>query len=241
MDKNKKTVNLQQKNLGIKPLTMKEISDACPIDNRETRGKKVGQEISDGLAFIRKYPKSVSIFGSAKLDKDNLYYEKARSLAKKIVQETGYAVTSGGGPGIMEGANRGASEGGGDSLGLGIELPYEQRINPYVTDSFEFYYFFTRKVSLAFSAEAYIYFPGGLGTLDEFFEIVTLVQTGKIQKVPIILVGDEYWKPIDTLIREHLLEKFGTIDEEDVELYTITEDEDEIIKIIESAPLRKED
>lgn len=241
MDINKKIVNLPQKNLGIKPLTMKEVVDACPIDNKTTRGGKVGRELSEGLAFIRKYPKSVSFFGSAKLDEGSEYSEKARSLAKKIVEETGYAIASGGGPGIMEGVNKGAKEGGGDSLGLGIELPNEQRINPYVTDSYEFYYFFTRKVSLAFSAEAYIYFPGGFGTLDEFFEILTLVQTKKIQKVPIILVGNEYWKPIDKLMREHLLEKFKTIDKEDLDLYTITEDEDEIVEIIKKAPLRKED
>jgi uncharacterized protein (TIGR00730 family) len=231
----------KEKTVNGHPLTMSEVVNACIIDDRPTRGRKVGREISDGLAFIREHPKSVTIFGSSKLGPENIYYSKAENLAKKIVEETGYAVTTGGGPGIMEGANKGAKEAGGHSLGLGIELPREQEFNSYVTEQFEFHYFFTRKVGLAFSAEVYIFFPGGFGTLDEFFEIITLVQNKKIQKVPIILVGNEFWEPLDKIIREHLFEKFGTIGENDSKLYTMTEDEDKILEIIKKAPLRKED
>jgi uncharacterized protein (TIGR00730 family) len=236
----KKKVNLPSRDLRVRPLTFKEMREVCVPKDLASRDLKINKEIIDGLEFVKKHPKSVTFFGSARFKKDNPYYQKARKLAKKIVKETGYAVVTGGGPGIMEGGNMGASEAKGESLGLTIELPTEQRINPYVTDSISFYYFFTRKLSLAFSAEAYIYFPGGFGTLDEFFEILTLVQTGKIERVPIVLVGENYWKPIEKLLREQLKEKFKTIDEGDLNLFTITEDEDQIIDIIKSAPLRKE-
>lgn len=238
----KKTVNVPSKELNITPLTAEEVQDACQIsDPSSPRGLRVNQEISGGLDFIKKYPRSVTFFGSARFKEGTKYYEKARSIARKIVEKTGHTIVTGGGPGIMEGGNRGAQEGGGNSLGLGIELPTEQRINPYVTDSVLFYYFFTRKVSLAFSAEAYLFFPGGFGTLDEFFEILTLVQTRKIEKVPIILVGKDYWEPINKLIKELLYDKFKTIDKEDLGLYTVTEDEDKIVEIVKNAPLRSTD
>jgi uncharacterized protein (TIGR00730 family) len=114
----------------------------------------------------------------------------------------------------------------------------EQESNPYLTDSLDFYYFFSRKVILSFSAEAYLFFPGGYGTLDEFFEIVTLVQTKKIEKVPIVLVGKKFWKPIDKFIKKTLCDKYSTIGQEDTELYTVTDDENEIIEIIKAAPPR---
>jgi len=241
MKKNgKELINVPQKDLNIKPLTKKEIREAC-IDGNTPRGLRINKEIIDGLNFIRKHPRSVTFFGSSKLKEDNPYYQKAKNLAQKIVKETGYTIVTGGGPGIMEGANKGAREAGGNSLGLGIDLPNQKRLNSHVTDSVEFHYFFTRKVSLAFSAETYLFFPGGYGTLDEFFEILTLVQTKKIEKVPIILVGSEFWNMVDQLLKEHLYEKFKTIDKTDLDLYTITDDEEEIVKIIKNAPLRKED
>lgn len=139
----------------------------------------------------------------------------------------------------MEAANRGAKEAGGRSIGFNIELPKEQNINPYVTESLSFHYFFTRKVSLSFSAEAYIFFPGGLGTMDEFFELATLVQTHKIDKVPIILVGDGYWKTLESFMKNNLLAR-DMIDEEDLDTFTITDDEDKVLSIVKSAPMRKE-
>ena len=137
----------------------------------------------------------------------------------------------------MEAGNRGAHEAGGKSLGLDIQLPHEQNANPYTTDSVSFYYFFSRKVCLSFSAEAYVFFPGGFGTLDEFFEILTLVQTGKITPVPIILFGKSYWKHIDKVIKKLLLKK-KLIDPQDPKLYTITDSIDEAVEIIKQAPIR---
>jgi uncharacterized protein (TIGR00730 family) len=137
----------------------------------------------------------------------------------------------------MEGANKGASEGGGVSAGLTIQLPHEQTINPYLTKHLDFYYFFSRKVCLSFATEAYLFFPGGFGTLDEFFEILTLVQTNKIEKVPIVLVGVEFWNGVNEMMKKELLSR-GAIDPTDLNLYTITDSEDEILQIIRSAPVR---
>jgi uncharacterized protein (TIGR00730 family) len=137
----------------------------------------------------------------------------------------------------MEAANLGGYEAGGNSVGLTIELPKEQTTNDYLTDSVAFHYFFSRKVCLAFSAEAYIFFPGGFGTLDEFTEILTLVQTGKIPKAPLILVGRDYWKPLEEFFRNTLLQK-GAIEEKDLDLYTVTDSQDEIIQIVKEAPIR---
>jgi uncharacterized protein (TIGR00730 family) len=240
-DKNKKRINLKSEDLHLKPLTLKEVHQVCIPKDLAPRDLKINAEIVDGLEFIRKHPRSVTFFGSARFEEGNPYYEKAKNLAGKIVKEIDYTVVTGGGPGIMEAGNRGAFEAKGNSLGITIELPTEQRLNPYVTDSTDFYYFFTRKLTLAFSAETYVYFPGGLGTLDEFFEIMTLIQTGKIARVPIILVGDDFWKPIEKWLDEMLYQKFKTIDKKDLNLFTITEDEDKIIDIIKSAPLREED
>ena len=219
-----------------KPLTIKDIEDSS-----KRRVEQITDEFIKGFAFIRSYPKSVTFFGSSRFNEDNQYYEKARGLAKRISKE-GFAVVTGGGPGIMEAGNRGAFEGGGDnrSIGMNILLPHEQLSNPYVTSGLDFHYFFSRKVILTFSAEAYVYFPGGFGTMDEFFEILTLVQTGKIESVPIILVGTKFWKPLDKFIRKQLLKKFGTINEKDLDLYTITDDDDLVLDIIRKAPLREE-
>ena len=144
----------------------------------------------------------------------------------------GYTIVTGGGGGIMEAANRGAFEAGGKSLGLNIELPFEQDMNPYTTDSLNFRYFFSRKVMLAFGANGYIYFPGGYGTLDELFEIITLIQTRKMEIAPIILVGNDFWGDLDGFIRRQLLEGMHTISQDDHNLYTITEDVDLIKSIM---------
>jgi uncharacterized protein (TIGR00730 family) len=197
----------------------------------------ITKEFSNGFEFIAHYPKSVTFFGGTRFKEDNPYYTKARSLGKKIVEDIGYSVFTGGGPGIMEAANRGAFEAGGNSLGLTIELPEEQASNPYLTKNLGFYYFFSRKVCMTFSAESYIFFPGGIGTLNEFYEILTLIQTHKIEKIPIILVCSDFWNPIDEMMKKELLAR-STIDEEDTKLYTITDNEDEIINIIKEAPIR---
>ena len=230
----KKVVNIPECDLKQKSRTADEI-DAALHD----RAQRIKDEFESGFHAIRQYPKSVTIFGSARFNEGNPHYEKARSLSKKIC-EAGYSVITGGGSGIMEAGNRGTKEACGTSVGLNIELPFDQVINPYVTHGVNFHYFFVRKVALAFSAETYIYFPGGFGTLDEFFEILTLVQTKKIEKIPIILVGVDFWEPLDSFIKETLRDKFNTISNGDTGLYTITDDEDEIIKIIKSAKIYNE-
>lgn len=233
-EKQNKFINLPDAKLSRLPHTRKELLEAS-----KERISRISKEFTAGFEFINHYPKSVTFFGSTRLNKGNKYHEKAIHLAEEI-SKLGYTVVTGGGPGIMEAANHGASNIGGPSLGFNIQLPYEQVLNPYVTKSQSFYYFFSRKVALSFSAEAYLYFPGGYGTMDEFFEILTLVQTNKIPKVPIILVGNEFWKPLDKFIREHLFEKYKTIDKRDFSLYKIIDDEKEILKIIKRAPMRDE-
>lgn len=196
----------------------------------------ISAEFKNAFNFLEKYPKSVTVFGGTHFPETNHYYEKARSLAFNISRKLHYAIITGGGPGIMEAANRGAFEAGGESLGLEIELHPSQNTNPYLTDSIYFHYFFSRKMALAFSAEAYIFFPGGFGTLDEFFEIITIVQTGKVEKVPIILFGSDYWNGVEQFIKDELLSR-GTISAEDLQLYKITDDEEEVIDLIRSAPI----
>ncbi len=178
---------------------------------------KIIAEFVQGFELLRKYDLAASIFGSARAPEDSPYYHEARALGK-LLAESGFAVITGGGGGIMEAANRGAREGGGASVGLNILLPEEQNLNQYVTDSESFHYFFTRKVSLAFASEVYIYFPGGFGTLDEMFEILTLVQTKKIKNLPIILVGRAYWEPLLQFFRTTLLERYQTIDAKDIDI-----------------------
>jgi uncharacterized protein (TIGR00730 family) len=215
-----------------KPVTLLEISEAA-----QKRVTLISKEFTNGFEFVKNYPRSVTFFGSARTKEGETYYEKAKGLAGKIVQELHYSVTTGGGPGIMEAANKGAFEAGGNSLGLTIDLPHEQSTNQYLTDREDFHYFFSRKVCLSFSAEAYIFFPGGFGTLDEFMEILTLVQTNKIPKSPIILVGWFFWSPLEQFFKEVLVEN-KTIDEKDLSLYTISDDEDEILSMIKKAPIR---
>lgn len=218
------------------PLTIQELEA-----NSKRRVAEITTEFRKGFSFIKSHPKSVTFFGSARFDENHPYYQKARRIAKRV-SELGFAVVTGGGPGIMEAGNRGAVDGDGNehSIGVCIRLPHEQITNPYVTDGLDFKYFFSRKVILSFSAEAYVYFPGGFGTMDEFFEILTLVQTGKIERVPIVLVGTDFWGPLEDFIKKTLLEKFHTIHEEDLCLYTITDDEDLVLEIVENAPLRQE-
>jgi len=237
MDKNKKKVNLPQYKIKRPALTVEELhAESCKLPEPDGRLNKINEEFRKGLAFIKQYPRSVTFYGSARFDEESELYKKARNMAYRISKELGYAIVTGGGPGIMEAANRGAYDAGGVSLGLNIELPKEQRVNPYVKESVEFYYFFSRKVALSFSANAYIFFPGGFGTMDEFSEILELVQTGKIPRVPIILVDSAFWRPLDMYFRNTFLNEYKTINTEDTELYKITDDEDEIIKIVVNAP-----
>lgn len=226
--------NNDQNKPEFKTLTFKEINEDI-----ENRVEKISKEFQEGFNFIKDHSKTVTFFGSARTPENEKSYQDAKSLAEKIVKELGYAVVTGGAIGIMEAGNRGAFEVGGESLGLNIKLPREQNMNKYMTDYMEFHYFFSRKVCLSFAAETYIYFPGGFGTLDELFEILTLVQTKKIDPVPIILYGAKYWNNLDKFIKENLLDS-EKISPEDINLYQITEDQDKIIEIIKNSPIRCE-
>ena len=228
----KKRVNVPATQLPIKMLSRADLEEAA-----RKRVLLIDKEFSRGFEFLGKYPKSVTFFGSARLGEHTKDYQHVRGIARRIVEDLGYAVTTGRGPGIMEAANRGAYEAGGNSLGLTIELPHEQSTNPYVTDFVDFFYFFSRKVCMTYSAEAFIYGAGGFGTFDELFEILTLIQTKKIPRVPVILTGSKYWKPIEAVIKKQLLDAYRTIGEEDLKLYTITDDVDEIISIIKGSPV----
>lgn len=195
------------------------------------RVAEISREFTEGFEFLEDFPKSVTFFGSNQFKEDSPYYQSARTLSGRMVKELGYSVVSGGGPGIMEAADRGAFEAGGNSLGLLIKLPHEQPVNAYISKSISFYYFFARKVCLAFGAEVFIFYPGGFGTLDEFFEILTLIQTRKIMNVPLICVGSEYWNSLKELMKAKMLER-GAIKDGDLDLFTISDSHDEIIDII---------
>ena len=184
---------------------------------------RIDQEFAEGFTFMHRFNDTVTMFGSARFDASHPYYQKAREVAAALSDE-GYTVVTGGGGGIMEAGNRGAKEAGGHAVGLNIVLPREQTLNPYATDTMSFRYFFSRKVMLAFGASAYVYFPGGFGTLDELFEVITLIQTKKMPLAPIILVGSEFWTALDRYVKTYLLEGMHTITPGDEELYTITED-----------------
>lgn len=188
---------------------------------------RIDAELNDGYKIAHKYNDTITVFGSARFKPDHPHYQKAVEVAGALSKQ-GYTIVTGGGPGIMEAANRGAFEAGCPSVGLGIELPQEQGMNKYITDSLTFKYFFTRKVMLAFGADGYLFFPGGFGTFDELFEIITLVQTGKMSAVPIILVGVEYWRGLQAYIQLNMIPE-QTISAGDENLYTITDDTDQIV------------
>lgn len=196
------------------------------------RLSRIDDDFSNGFEMISKHSNAITIFGSARFREDSEFYQKARELSELLANE-GYTIVTGGGGGIMEAGNRGAFEAGGSSIGFNIELPMEQALNPYTTSSMPFRYFFSRKVLLAFAAEAYIYFPGGFGTLDEFFEIITLIQTNKIPRAPVICVGKSFWEPLDSFIHSHMLESLHTISPGDEKLYTITDDMTVITTILQ--------
>ncbi len=196
---------------------------------------QINEEIQQGIHEMSAYKNTVTFYGSARFSEGDEFYEKARVLAGRISTELGLTIVTGGGPGIMEAGNRGAFEAGGKSLGLTIKLPMEQKENPYLTDDVPFNFFFARKMALSFSSEVLVYFPGGFGTLDECFEQLTLLQTKKMQPIPVILYGSAFWKPFQEIFKTILLEKYKTIDAADLSLFTITDSDDEVIDIIKKA------
>lgn len=225
-----------------KKLTVDDIKEGCVTlygdNDEETKLCMIQEEFRQGIDMISEFTPSVTFYGSARLEETNPSYVQAKSLAYRISKELGYIILSGGGAGIMEAANRGAYEASGKSVGLTIRLPHEQMTNKYVTDEIPFYFFFARQVAMSYTTEVCIFCAGGFGTFSELFEMLTLQQTGKIGKIPVILLGVEFWTPLDTLIREQLAEKYGVINLEDTDLYTITDDEDQILKIIAESRMR---
>ena len=192
------------------------------------RSLRYAKDLEQGLAKIRTYSQGVSIFGSARLPMDGKWCKLAEQLGYKLAQN-GHPVITGGGPSIMEAANKGAYEAGGRSIGLNIQLAHEQHINQYVTDEMEFHYFFARKVMLTMSSKVYVFFPGGFGTLDEFSEILILMQEGKMPKMPMFLIGKSFWKPLDRYFGSKMV-PLKTIKDCDRNIYCITDDIDEVVK-----------
>ena len=194
---------------------------------------KVMSEFVDGFEKMSKIGPCVSIFGSARTKPGEKYYELAESIAFNLTRN-GYGVITGGGPGIMEAGNKGAQRGGGVSVGLNIELPFEQQDNPYIDrdKNLQFDYFFVRKVMFVKYAQGFVAMPGGFGTLDELFEAITLIQTKKIAKFPIILVGREFWAGLMVWVKDMLLSQTGNISEVDLDLFTIVDTPEEVVESI---------
>lgn len=201
---------------------------------------RILSEFVEGWQFLADFKKTVTFFGSARFPEGSRWYEEARKLGK-MMAENDFAVITGGGPGIMEAGNRGAVEGGGKSIGVNIQLKSGERRNPYVQERVSFHYFFVRKVMLSFAARAYVFFPGGLGTLDEAFELLTLIQTKKVSdKIPVVLIGKEYWGQVDKWLRKEIYGKYKAIDEADLEIYKVVDSAEEAFDIIKDAPPRED-
>lgn len=189
-------------------------------------------EFVTGFDFLRKYKKAVSIFGTARCEFKDTIYRNAENLARRLARD-GFAIITGGGPGVMEAANKGAYDAGGKSVGLNIKGVEDfERRNQFVQEAEAFKYFFTRKVMLEIASQVYVFFPGGFGTLDELFEMITLVQTKKISPIPIILVDKEYWTPLLQWINGTLLKKNKAISPEDTRIYHLVDSADEAHRLI---------
>ncbi len=190
-------------------------------------------EFVEGYQFLADLKKEVTIMGSARIPTNNKYYKIAVDLGY-LLGKNGFTTITGGGPGIMEAANKGAFEGGGESVGLNIQLPFEQRTNPYVKKSIAFYYFFSRKVMMTSPANAFVFFPGGFGTLDEFFEVVDNMEIGYMPKVPVILVGNEFWGPIISFLKAKSAREAHSVSEEEIDRWHVVESADEAFEFIKN-------
>ena len=198
---------------------------------------RIQDELRNGFQALGRIGKAVSFFGSARTPRDHPRYKLAQDLARRLGEE-GFSIITGGGPGIMEAANRGAREAGVTSVGLGIELPHEQGMNEYVDLALNFHYFFTRKVMFVRYASGFVVFPGGFGTMDELFEASTLRQTGKIRYFPVVLFDSEYWSGLNDWLRGSMLED-GYIGPEDLEAIKVCDDFDEVVDIVENVEHRR--
>jgi len=192
---------------------------------------RIMAEFVEGIDVMSKIGPAVSIFGSARTQPDSPYYAQAVELAAKLVRRD-FAIITGGGPGVMEAANKGAAEANGKSIGLNIWLPEEQVANEYQNVGLDFHYFFVRKVMFVKYAVAFACFPGGFGTMDEFFESMTLIQTGKVEPFKVVLMGSRFWTPLVDWMRDTMLGVLGNISPEDLDLFTITDDVDDAVEMI---------
>jgi uncharacterized protein (TIGR00730 family) len=195
---------------------------------------RIMAEFVEGFDELSKVGPAVSIFGSSRTRPDNLYYKLAEQTAAALAK-AGFGVITGGGPGIMEAANKGAFEAGGLSVGLNIEIPDEQVANPYQNLSLSFRYFFARKMMFTKYAQAFVIFPGGFGTMDEFFESLTLIQTMKMAHFPVILMGSSFWSGLIDWIKSEMLEARGNISPEDLDIFTVTDDPAETVRIVRAS------
>jgi uncharacterized protein (TIGR00730 family) len=203
----------------------------------DDRIERIDQEIRMGFDALAGIGAAASFFGSARAARDDPDYEMARETAR-LIGESGMAVITGGGPGLMEAANRGARDAGAVSVGLNIELPFEQGGNPYCDIALEFHYFFTRKIMFVRYASGFVVFPGGFGTMDELWEALTLIQTGKIRYFPVVLVGSDYWRGMVDWVADRMLSE-GNISEGDLDLWTLTDDPLEVRDLLQSAAHRQ--
>jgi uncharacterized protein (TIGR00730 family) len=209
------------------------------VDSDPWRALRILSEFVEGFDALAAVGPAVTIFGSARVDETDPIYDLARTIARKLAQ-SGFAIITGGGPGVMEAANRGCREGGALSVGCNIELPHEQGLNPYVDLGVEFRYFFARKTMFVKYADAFVILPGGFGTLDELFESLTLIQTGKVRDFPVVLVGSSYWKGLLDWMRDVQLPA-GAISEADLHLLQLTDDADEVVRIVRAYAERAHD
>jgi len=202
------------------------------VDYRESwRVFKIMSEFVEGFQFLGELKKEVTVLGSARLKPNTKYYQIAEELGR-LLGKNGFTTITGGGPGIMEASNKGAFETGGESVGLNIQLPFEQRVNQYVKTSAGFYYFFTRKVMLTSPANAFVFFPGGFGTLDEFFEVVDLMEQGYMEESPVVLVGSEFWGPVLKFLTDKSGQMVNSINAAEIKKWHLVDDADEAFKYI---------
>jgi uncharacterized protein (TIGR00730 family) len=206
------------------------VVDALSIEE-SWRIFRIMAEFVEAIETLSRVKHAVSIFGSARTKPDDPYYQKAELLAR-LLAEKGFGVITGGGPGVMEAANKGAAGAGGQSVGMNIRLPFEQKPNPYANISIDYKYFFTRKVMFVKYAMAYVVLPGGFGTMDELFEALTLIQTKRIKSFPVVLMGSEYWKGLLDWLRKTMLHD-NKISPADLELFQIIDDPEEAVKHIQ--------
>lgn len=221
----------------LMPSEQVEVKEMPRMSDITWRIFRIMAEFVEGFQFLSETSREVTIFGSGKFSPSDHWYKEAEKLGRLLAKNK-FTVITGGGPGVMEAGNKGAAEAGGQSIGLNIQLPTEQRTNPFVKTGRAFHYFFTRKVMMAASAQAYVFFPGGFGTLDELLEMLVLIQTNKAQKVPVICVGHDFWDQFFEWVKNSVFEKYRAIDGKDLKLYKVVDTAEEAFALIKDSKER---